>query len=389
MIPFRIYFHLCLLDQEVISICRQLVDDYLFPSKILEDEQCQGLFLFFVGDDDDNEERTSWKNVCLQLLSHPKTKIHGTSPDMSFYERFTLHSLYQDCVSTTEPFAVLYFHTKGISRVSSTKEYPNIILWRKAMWYFLILHYHTCLQTLLFQPHVDAVGCLFSKRPFPHYSGNFWWSHSTYISSLPFPIGPKYADPEKWIGLCWTQCFSLYQYPFSTTKFQTFYTIPLLEIEKESVYAIPCFPPNIHINNSLSFCHHNHHRHPYPLDWKGHAPSLPYSFLELGKPYHLSSLFWKIYSPSLVPHLSFRHQVHSHYVHKEDTHSWYPCFTLKHMNHIVSSMEYRSPHHISFSPPLSTTYSLFDRTQEFHQWISSLSFFQIQNDENDCTFPIF
>ena len=33
-----------------------------------------------------------------------------------------------------------------------------------------------------------------------HYSGNFWWSKSSYIKKLTSKIGDKYLDPELWIG---------------------------------------------------------------------------------------------------------------------------------------------------------------------------------------------
>ena len=33
----------------------------------------------------------------------------------------------------------------------------------------------------------------------PHYHGNFWWSKSSYIKTLPRNIGPDYLDPEAWL----------------------------------------------------------------------------------------------------------------------------------------------------------------------------------------------
>ena len=43
-------------------------------------------------------------------------------------------------------------------------------------------------------------GANWHLKPYPHFSGNFWWASGLYIASLPEYIGPAYLDPEMWAG---------------------------------------------------------------------------------------------------------------------------------------------------------------------------------------------
>jgi len=55
------------------------------------------------------------------------------------------------------------------------------------------------------------VGTLFFERPQPHYSGNFWWTHSMYVRKLHPGIDSVYAGPEFWLGKKLCRALSLFQ----------------------------------------------------------------------------------------------------------------------------------------------------------------------------------
>ena len=92
---------------------------------------------------------------------------------------------------------ILYVHTKGVSyRVV----YDHIEEWRHLMTYFLIERYQDCLD-LLATLRYDAVGVNYSPIPTRHFSGNFWWTTGSYMSTLPelkYEESGKF-EPEMWL----------------------------------------------------------------------------------------------------------------------------------------------------------------------------------------------
>lgn len=78
---------------------------------------------------------------------------------------------------------VLYMHTKGVSR-REPEIMPNVAAWRKYMTYFCVDRWQDRLKALeLF----DVTGCQWQMEPWPHFSGNFWWSRMSHIRKLPSP----------------------------------------------------------------------------------------------------------------------------------------------------------------------------------------------------------
>jgi len=144
--------------------------------------------------------------VVKKLLEHSKVMISFHSFDMSIYERKCLlllreHAEYED-------FRVLYIHSKGITkaRIQAVHDWVDLLI------YFTIDGYKECIKQL---GEYDTCGVNLNKAPdwvlnrsatiknvqeSYHYSGNFWWANSTYIRRLSTVIGPKYLDPELWIG---------------------------------------------------------------------------------------------------------------------------------------------------------------------------------------------
>jgi hypothetical protein len=94
---------------------------------------------------------------------------------------------------------LLYFHTKGISRISPATE-----SWRRYMEYFVIENWTDCVQKL--DEGYDCCGVEWTPDcfmgHFPHFSGNFWWSTTDYINTLDHSYldNPNRLYREFWIG---------------------------------------------------------------------------------------------------------------------------------------------------------------------------------------------
>ena len=132
------------------------------------------------------------KRECLQneIFTDEKIRIVYHSEDVSLYEVVTLNKLLED--SKKEDFYVLYVHSKGVSK----PENRNVRDWVNYMLYFNVYLYDLAIQNLKYNDccGVNALG--------NHYSGNFWWSKSTYIrklNKLPPIEELNYTGPETWL----------------------------------------------------------------------------------------------------------------------------------------------------------------------------------------------
>lgn len=109
------------------------------------------------------------------------------------YERLCLHSMHD--FSQQNNANILYIHAKGVSTRfnGDPKLQDNIKQWRKMMEHFLIYHHKDCIELL---EKNDTLGsCLVDCRSNDlvidgedhayHFSGNFWWSKTDYIKTLP------------------------------------------------------------------------------------------------------------------------------------------------------------------------------------------------------------
>ncbi len=97
---------------------------------------------------------------------------------------------------------VLYLHTKGVSygsfnnQSNMTPLMHNINDWCNYMLYFLVEQHRWCLDLLGLY---DAVGCNFHLKPKMHFSGNFWYATTDYLSKLnQITTGIKH-DCEWWL----------------------------------------------------------------------------------------------------------------------------------------------------------------------------------------------
>jgi hypothetical protein len=119
---------------------------------------------------------------------------HKITNGLERYERPTLEWLYEFSNTCSKNVRILYFHTKGVSRYTSTF-YPNVKDWTNLMETVLIDNYTTCFGCL---EKADTCGVNYVQVPTHHFSGNFWWANSNYIKQLNPKIGPAYCDPEFW-----------------------------------------------------------------------------------------------------------------------------------------------------------------------------------------------
>lgn len=128
-------------------------------------------------------------------VEDPKIKVINYSDDIKLYEFPTLQLLHIFSKFTNSK--ILYIHTKGTLHPNNS----YVKDWKNMMLYFMIEEYKNCLDLL---DRYDIVGCNYRTHPVKHYSGNFWWANSNYLSKNPcliyFP--DKYLvryDCEFWL----------------------------------------------------------------------------------------------------------------------------------------------------------------------------------------------
>ncbi len=109
-----------------------------------------------------------------------KFNICNYSDNPKLYEIPTINKIHQFSKENTN-CNILYLHTKGISYDDNDQKEND---WIDMMLYFLVEKFDLCLEKL--QQGIQAVGCNYNYKNNPaHFSGNFWWSESQYISKLP------------------------------------------------------------------------------------------------------------------------------------------------------------------------------------------------------------
>jgi hypothetical protein len=110
------------------------------------------------------------------ILSQNKFKFYNICETLSG-EMDTLKLLHRICKQQLCNKPVLYLHIKGVSRVGNA----NVQAWVDYMEYFAISKWKECTLKL---NEYDTCGVNLQNKPSLHYSGNFWWANSSYISKL-------------------------------------------------------------------------------------------------------------------------------------------------------------------------------------------------------------
>lgn len=115
------------------------------------------------------------------------------SEDPGCYERWMLEHLRQFALRNDgEDRGMFYFHSKGVSHKT---DLDDIGIWRRMMMHVLC-DPETPKSRLL---EYDAVGMNYLVGPQPHFSGNFWWTKSSYVRTLGAITSQEYLAPEMWI----------------------------------------------------------------------------------------------------------------------------------------------------------------------------------------------
>jgi len=132
--------------------------------------------------------------IPIENVYGDKFEINNYSSDNNLFELPTINII-QDFSEKNSDCNILYLHTKGISHVNNSLfQQNNIKNWIDMMLYFLVENFELCIDKL---NNNDAVGCNYYTTPREAYhlackdhvtlnfSGNFWWSKSNFIKTLP------------------------------------------------------------------------------------------------------------------------------------------------------------------------------------------------------------
>jgi hypothetical protein len=159
----------------------------------------------------------------LHMFYSDKIEIIGISSDLNLYETSTINLLYEH--SKHEDFEVLYIHTKGVRHNNSNL---NVTDWVNYLSYFNIYKHEICISHL---KEYDAVGVNLKREPnsnIPiHFSGNFWWSKSSYIKTLQKCEHTCYNSPEFWVTSMnngkylslWESNINHYEVPYKPSQY--------------------------------------------------------------------------------------------------------------------------------------------------------------------------
>ena len=126
------------------------------------------------------------------------SEVEYYSPELWAEETPTIKRLRDFCRKNPNK-KVLYIMTKGVTRVT-----PSSNSWRLYLEYYCVHLWKDCVRDL--DEH-DCVGALWRTPKLqtdapPHFSGNFWWTNSSYVNTLNDSMlesGHRY-DREFWIG---------------------------------------------------------------------------------------------------------------------------------------------------------------------------------------------
>jgi hypothetical protein len=127
----------------------------------------------------------------IPFLKDPKVRVIHISNSLKMREVFTINCIWND--AQVEDFNVLYVHSKGVTHNGMN---PNVKDWVNLLLHFNVHRYDECLEQLKTS---DTVGVNLRRTPEIHYSGNFWWSKSSYIKTLDRCVDHSYNAPEFWI----------------------------------------------------------------------------------------------------------------------------------------------------------------------------------------------
>jgi len=124
-------------------------------------------------------------NIITNFNNFEKVNIVSHVEDPYCFEFPAIEKIFQDCSNFNDNVPILYLHLKGASKPFN----KNDLNWTDDM-LTLVRKYENCLQLL---EKYDAIGTrleqsvVIDSKVCRHFSGNFFWTKSSYVKSLPNP----------------------------------------------------------------------------------------------------------------------------------------------------------------------------------------------------------
>jgi hypothetical protein len=214
----NIFWHICQLNN-----WKKIVEDQYFSivnSGLIN--AVEKIFVNFTGN-------TENEIMFLKDIEH-KIEIINFTTKYNDYERPCLHKMLE--WSQTNKSNILYIHTKGVSRPKN----HHVWLWRKMLEKKLVFQYEDCIKKLIDNDivSINLINGGFKNQKISnedhcaHFSGNFWWSKTDYIKTLPrireditdLSINKQYWLCERWVMFHYP---NLKYYEILSTKHKHYY----------------------------------------------------------------------------------------------------------------------------------------------------------------------
>lgn len=132
-----------------------------------------------------SSNQKNYKKLQQNIKSYSFVKSTWFDTDIeenkNHYEGTTLLKLYDECGSYDN---VGYMHSKGITSLSK-----QVNCWRKVLEYGVIEKWQDNINAL--NNGYDVSGIIWNQES-SHFAGNFWWTKSSYIKTLPRPVIEKW-----------------------------------------------------------------------------------------------------------------------------------------------------------------------------------------------------
>ena len=176
-----VFMHVCNLNNGIEIFKEQLYK--IQKSEIYEN--IKKIYVCLLG------ELTFPENNHLEILQNPLIEFIHLDTNIHYYEFLTINKIKEIINQDSKEYKVLYIHNKGTRKAGNEEV---ILSWRNMMEYFLIEKGLYCYVNL---DYFDTIGCNILNECLNdeakvnpnhsyHYSGNFWWSKSSYIRSLNY-----------------------------------------------------------------------------------------------------------------------------------------------------------------------------------------------------------
>jgi hypothetical protein len=188
------FIHSCSINYDTSKL--DYLIDYINNNDILD--KLDLLIINNIGTDIPYDKYNSINSI--NSINYNKIKIINYSSDIHLYEICTiklLHKFSNIMDSINKDVKVLYLHTKG----STCPNNKCVSDWINLMLYFMVSQHDKCIDLL---DHYDSIGINYIGNNIegtikPHWSGNFWWSKTSWIKNLDNNNLVSRHDPEWFI----------------------------------------------------------------------------------------------------------------------------------------------------------------------------------------------